>query len=147
MRAAHPTVRVVDDSDDLVRTDLDVYAPCTLGGALSAEVADLLQARSCAAPPTTNSSTTRSTTSWRDGASRTARTTWSTQAGCSRSPTSTAGFSASRAEAAAARIYDTTLAVLEAAVDDGVTPAEAADAIAVRRIASVTGPARIWVPT
>ena len=39
VRAAHPGVRVVDDSDELVRTDLDVYAPCALGGALSAEVA------------------------------------------------------------------------------------------------------------
>ncbi len=34
VRAAHPSVRVVADTAELVSCDLDVYAPCALGGAL-----------------------------------------------------------------------------------------------------------------
>ena len=44
-RAAHPQVDVVADADALVRADIDVYAPCALGGALSDEVVAVLRAR------------------------------------------------------------------------------------------------------
>ena len=35
VRAAHPQVDAVADTEALIRVDLDVYAPCALGGALN----------------------------------------------------------------------------------------------------------------
>ncbi|MCZ9340640.1 NAD(P)-binding domain-containing protein, partial [Streptomyces sp. TRM76130] len=43
--AEHPSVRVVADTDALIRTEeLDVYAPCALGGALSDATVPVLTA-------------------------------------------------------------------------------------------------------
>ena len=42
---AHPEVEVVDDTEALVRADLDVYSPCALGHALTDEVVAVLSAR------------------------------------------------------------------------------------------------------
>ena len=54
VRSEHPDVEVVADAAALVRTELDVYAPCALGGALDDEVAEVLGRPSCAAAPTTS---------------------------------------------------------------------------------------------
>ena len=54
------------------------------------------------------------------------------------------GFSFERAKAKTTRIHDATLAVLRTADAEGVTPVEAADRLAERRIASVAGVKRIW---
>ena len=43
--AAHPEVQVAESADALVRRDLDIYAPCALGGALTDEVVEVLTAR------------------------------------------------------------------------------------------------------
>ena len=43
--AAYPQTQVVASDADLVRTPLDVYAPCALGGALTDEVVETLSAR------------------------------------------------------------------------------------------------------
>jgi valine dehydrogenase (NAD+) len=53
------------------------------------------------------------------------------------------GFSFERARARTERIYDTTLAVLQAAADEKITPAEAADRLAERRMRQVGGLSRI----
>ena len=53
------------------------------------------------------------------------------------------GFSFERARARTERIYDTTLAVLRAARDEGVPPAEAADRLAERRMRDVGSLSRI----
>jgi valine dehydrogenase (NAD+) len=44
VRALHPEVRVVEDTTELVRSDIDVYAPCALGGALDDATVDQLRA-------------------------------------------------------------------------------------------------------
>ncbi|HKN51512.1 MAG TPA: Glu/Leu/Phe/Val dehydrogenase dimerization domain-containing protein, partial [Amycolatopsis sp.] len=44
-KAAHPGVRVVSDVDTLVRTELDVFAPCALGGALNDDTVPVLNAK------------------------------------------------------------------------------------------------------
>ena len=43
-RPSTPSVRAVADTDALVAAELDVYAPCALGGALTDEVVDVLSA-------------------------------------------------------------------------------------------------------
>ena len=45
VQAEHPDVRAVADADALVAAELDVYAPCALGGALTDEVVEVLSAR------------------------------------------------------------------------------------------------------
>ena len=54
------------------------------------------------------------------------------------------GFSFERARAKAAGIRDATLAVLQTADAEGVTPSEAADRLAERRMAAVPPAERIW---
>jgi valine dehydrogenase (NAD+) len=56
------------------------------------------------------------------------------------------GFSFERARARTERIHDTTLAVLRTAADEGVTPAEAADRLAERRMRDIGGLSRIHLP-
>src|SRR5690606_41532621 len=45
VRSLHPEVEVVADSDEMIRTDLDVYAPCALGGSLNDETVPALKAK------------------------------------------------------------------------------------------------------
>src|SRR5690606_5929380 len=45
VRSLHPEVEVVADSDEMIRTDLDVYAPCALGGSLNDETVPVLKAK------------------------------------------------------------------------------------------------------
>ncbi|MFW6204061.1 MAG: Glu/Leu/Phe/Val dehydrogenase dimerization domain-containing protein, partial [Actinomycetota bacterium] len=44
LRGDHPEIDVVDDTDALVRADIDVYAPCALGGALDDDTVAALRA-------------------------------------------------------------------------------------------------------
>ena len=43
VRKWYPDVEVVADADALVRRELDIYAPCALGGALDDEVVEVLR--------------------------------------------------------------------------------------------------------
>ncbi len=45
LRAEHPEVEVAGSADDLVEADVDVLAPCALGGMITGEVAERLTAR------------------------------------------------------------------------------------------------------
>ncbi len=79
VQAEHPDVRSVADADALVASELDVYAPCALGGALTDEVVGAARPRrSSAAPPTTSSPTRASRSSCRTAGCSTPPTTWST---------------------------------------------------------------------
>src|SRR5699024_2395828 len=43
--AEHPQVEVVADAATLVASDIDIYAPCAMGGALSDDTVDALRAK------------------------------------------------------------------------------------------------------
>lgn len=45
VRAAYPQVEVAADTDELVASDLDVYAPCALGDAINDDSVQLLKAK------------------------------------------------------------------------------------------------------
>jgi valine dehydrogenase (NAD+) len=53
------------------------------------------------------------------------------------------GYHRQRAYAAVRRIFDTTTRVLDIAASDGITPAEAANRLAERRIAAMGGVGRV----
>ncbi len=129
----------------LVRTDIDVYAPCALGGAIDDEVAEVLQAAIVCGGA--NNQLVH------DGIAHRLAARGVTYCpdyvvnagGVIQVADERHGFQFERAKAKAEGIYDTTLAVLASAAEEGVTPQEVADRLAERRMAAVSGLQRIWV--
>ena len=137
VRAAHPGVEVVADARALVRANLDVYAPCALGGALDdATVAALTATVVCGAA---NNQLAHPGVE-KDLADRGvlyAPDYLVNAGGVIQVADEIGGFVFERAKAKAALIYDTTLEIFARAQADGVPPAVAADRLAERRMADV----------
>jgi valine dehydrogenase (NAD+) len=131
----HPQVTAVRDAEVLVRTPLDVYAPCALGGALDdATVAALTATVVCGAA---NNQLAHPGVE-KDLADRGilyAPDYLVNAGGVIQVADELHGFDFDRAKAKAAKIYDTTLAIFDRAGTDGVPPAVAADRLAEQRIA------------
>ncbi|WNI16285.1 Leu/Phe/Val dehydrogenase [Actinacidiphila sp. ITFR-21] len=142
--ARHPGVTAVADTDTLVRTPLDVYAPCALGGALDdATVAALTATVVCGAA---NNQLAHPGVA-KDLADRGilyAPDYVVNAGGVIQVADELHGFDFARAKAKAAKIHDTTAAIFERAAADGVPPAVAADRLAEQRIADRT-PAAHWL--
>ena len=146
LRSAHPSVTVVRDTETLVRCDLDVYAPCALGGALSDDVADTLKARivcggannQLAHPGIEKVLEARGVIYAPDYCVN--------AGGLIQVAGEVQGFSLDLAKARAGQIYDTTRRVLGLAAAEGVPPAVAADRLAERRMAEVGRLRSLWLP-
>ncbi len=142
--ARHPGVTAVADADALVRTPIDVYAPCALGGALDdATVAALTATVVCGAA---NNQLAHPGVE-KDLADRGilyAPDYVVNAGGVIQVADELHGFDFERAKSTAARIYDTTLAIFERARADGVPPAVASDRLAEQRMAERT-PAAAWL--
>jgi valine dehydrogenase (NAD+) len=140
----HPDVTAVRDAEVLVRTPLDVYAPCALGGALDdAAVAALTATVVCGAA---NNQLAHPGVE-KDLADRGilyAPDYVVNAGGVIQVADELHGFDFDRAKAKAEKIYDTTSAIFERAAADGVPPAVAADRLAEQRIADRT-PAEHWL--
>lgn len=145
LRTEHPEVESVA-TDRLAGLDLDVYAPCALGGALDAHTVQALQA-SVVCGAANNQLVT-------EGPGGTAARL--AERGITYCPDflvnaggviqvsdELLGFDFERAKAKATLIFDHTLEVLRSADERGITPAEAADRIAEERMAA--GGQRPWV--
>ena len=143
--SAHPGVRVVADAAALVRTELDVYAPCALGGALDDEVAEVLQAAIVCGGA--NNQLVHDGIAVRLAARGIMYCPdyVVNAGGVIQVADERHGFQFERAKAKTAGIFDTTIAVLGSAAEEGLTPQEVADRLAERRIAAVGGLRRIWV--
>ena len=137
--ATYPSVRVVDSTDALVAEQLDVFAPCALGHALTDTVVGTLSARVVCGGANNQLA--------HDGTAKLL-----TEKGITYAPDycvnaggviqvadelDPSGFSFDRAKARAAGIFDTTLAVLERAAIEQITSAEAADRQAEQRMRDV----------
>ena len=141
VQAAFPAVEV-RDVESLRTADVDVYAPCALGGSVTDELVPVLQARVvCGAannqlehPGIEKSLADRGILYAPDyvanagGLCQVADEALHAHGG---------GFRFERAKAKAAQIYDTTLQVFRLADAEGVPPAVAADRLAERRMADV----------
>ncbi|NJP46586.1 Leu/Phe/Val dehydrogenase [Actinacidiphila epipremni] len=140
----HPEVGVVGDAEVLVRTPLDVYAPCALGGALDdATVGALTATVVCGAA---NNQLAHPGVE-KDLAGRGilyAPDYVVNAGGVIQVADELHGFDFDRAKAKATRIFDTTLAIFERAAADGVPPAVAADRLAEHRMAELT-PSAQWL--
>jgi valine dehydrogenase (NAD+) len=141
--AEHPGARAVVSTEVLVGEEIDVYAPCALGHALTPDVARTLHAglvcgganNQLATPEVADLLAAREILYCPDYCVN--------AGGVIQVADELHGFSFERARARTERIYDTTLAVLRAAAEHGDTPAAAADRLAERRIREIGGLSRI----
>ncbi|MGW1077376.1 Leu/Phe/Val dehydrogenase [Streptomyces sp. NPDC002537] len=133
--ARHPGVTAVGTADILVRSPLDVYAPCALGGALDdATVAALTATVVCGAA---NNQLAHPGVE-KDLADRGilyAPDYVVNAGGVIQVADELNGFDFDRAKAKANEIFATTLAIFDRAKADGIPPAAAADRLAEQRMA------------
>jgi valine dehydrogenase (NAD+) len=143
--AEHPGVRTVADADALVAGELDVYAPCALGGALSDEVVAVLSARVVCGAANNQLAHEGIEKQLEDRGVLYAPDYMVNAGGLIQVADELEGFSFDRAKARAEKIFDTTKQVFALAAEDGVPPAVAADRLAERRMREVSRLRGIWL--
>lgn len=134
VRASHPEVEAVADVDALIRADLDVYAPCALGGALDDDTVTALNAEIVCGGANNQLAHYGIEKVLADRGILYAPDYVVNSGGVIQVADELHGFDFERAKAKATKIYDTTLAIFARADADGVPPAAAADRIAEQRI-------------
>ncbi|MGI5492818.1 Leu/Phe/Val dehydrogenase [Microtetraspora malaysiensis] len=145
VRRSRPSVEVVADTAALIASDIDVYAPCALGGALNETTVPLLRARvvcGCAnnqlADPGVGKLLVERGILY-------APDYVVNSGGVIQVADEIEGFNMERARARAAQIFDTTAKIFALAADDAVPPATAADRLAERRMSEVGRLRGIWL--
>ncbi|MFR9777270.1 Glu/Leu/Phe/Val family dehydrogenase [Micromonospora sp. MS34] len=137
VRATHPQVGLVDDTAALVASDIDVYAPCALGGALNDDTVPALRAKVVAGAANNQLAHPGIEKVLADRGILYAPDYVVNAGGVIQVADEIEGFNFERAKLRATRIYDTTREILRLADDEGVPPAVAADRLAERRMAEV----------
>ena len=147
VRARHPEVRVVSGIDALLAEDLDILAPCALGGTLTEQVAGRLTARIVCGGANNQLAHHGVEKLLADRGIIFAPDYVVNAGGVIQVADELAGFSFDRARAATEQIFTTTAKILSAAESDGVPPSVAADRLAERRMAEVGRLRGIWLGT
>ena len=137
VRDEHPQVQVVESTEALVAADLDVYAPCALGGALTDEVVETLSAAIVCGAANNQLAHAGVEKQLEERGILYAPDYCVNSGGVIQVADELEGFSFDRAHQRATGIFDTTRQVFELAKSDGVPPAVAADRLAERRIREV----------
>lgn len=137
VRTLHPEVEVVADQDAMVRTELDVYAPCALGGSLDDDTVPALTARIVCGAANNQLAHTGIEKSLADRGVLYAPDYVVNSGGVIQVADEIDGFDFDRTKARAAGIFDTTRKIFALAADDGVPPAVAADRLAERRMSEI----------
>lgn len=141
VRAAHPQVDVVPDTDALLQASIDIYSPCALGNALTEHTAAVLvkggvQAVCGGANNQLEHPGVEELLD--DGGVLYAPDYVVNSGGVIQVADELHGFSFERAKAKASQIFDTTRKIFALARAEDVPPAVAADRIAEHRIAEVS---------
>ena len=136
-RAAYPSVRAVSDVDTLLRTELDVFAPCALGGALNDHTVPMLSARIVCGAANNQLAHAGIDKLLAERGVLYAPDYLVNAGGVIQVDDERHGFDFARAKRKTTAIFDTTKAVFALAEADGVPPATAADRLAERRMAEV----------
>ena len=146
--ARHREIEVVADSVALAGSELDIYAPCALGGALDEATVEVLRAKIvCGA------ANNQLVVEGPGGTVQALMVRGITYApdflvnagGVIQVGDELHGFDFARAKQRTEGIFDTTASVLRVAADEGISPAAAAEQLAEARMAQV-GSNRIWLP-
>jgi valine dehydrogenase (NAD+) len=148
LKAQYPQIEVVADTETLVRSEIDVYAPCALGGALDDDTVDALQA-----VVVCGGANNQLVVEGEGGTADRLKARGITYApdflvnagGVIQVSDELHGFDFERAKKGATAIFDHTLEVLQTADRRGITPAAAADHIAEERMAAKAA-GGIWLP-
>jgi valine dehydrogenase (NAD+) len=137
VRAKHPQVSSVDDTQALITSDIDVYAPCALGGALSDETVAQLRAAVVAGGANNQLAHPGIEKLLAERGILYAPDYVVNAGGVIQVADEVGGFDMARARARAEKIFETTRQILRRAVADGIPPSVAADRLAERRMAGL----------
>ncbi len=131
-------VRPVASTAELVAADLDVYSPCALGGAVDDEVLDVLTARVVCGAANNQLAHPGIAKRLQDNGVLYTPDYVVNAGGLIQVSDELEGFSFERAKRRVSAIYGATARILRTADHEAVTPAQAADMLAERRIAAVS---------
>jgi valine dehydrogenase (NAD+) len=137
VRAAYPQVDVVAETGELIRADLDVYAPCALGAAVDDDTIPVLTAKAICGAANNQLAHAGLEKLLEDRGILYAPDYVVNSGGVIQVADEIDGFVFERAKAKATRIYDTTRRIFALAAEEGVPPAVAADRLAERRMLDV----------
>jgi valine dehydrogenase (NAD+) len=146
VRARHPQVTTVADTATLVRTPHDIYSPNALGGALDAGTVASLPGRIVCGGANNQLATPEAAEQLRGRGILYAPDYLVNAGGVIQVEDERHGFSFARAKAKADGIFDVAVRVFQAADEEGVSPAVAADRLAEERIRTVGRLATIRLP-
>jgi valine dehydrogenase (NAD+) len=142
----HPGVEVMADAGELALSDIDVYSPCALGGAIDDRIAEQIKARIICGAANNQLTHPELAAQLESRGVLYAPDFCVNSGGLIQVADELDGFSFERAKAKAARIFDTTKAVLEGAAERGVTPNAAAEELAEQRMAGISRLRGLWLP-
>jgi len=137
VRAMYPSVQGVADTAALVTSELDVYAPCALGGALDDDVVPALTARIVCGAANNQLAHPGVEKLLEEHGVLYAPDYVVNAGGLIQVADELEGFSFDRAKQRAEGIFETTKAVFRLAEEEGVPPAVAADRLAERRMSEI----------
>ncbi|GIF43858.1 Glu/Leu/Phe/Val family dehydrogenase [Actinoplanes xinjiangensis] len=136
-RTTHPQITLVADTDTLIASDIDVYAPCALGGALNDDTVPVLRAKVVTGGANNQLAHAGISKLLEDRGILYTPDYVVNAGGVIQVADEIHGFNFDRAKLRATGIFETTRRLLQLAVDEGVPPAVAADRLAERRMAEV----------
>ncbi|MFI6814582.1 Glu/Leu/Phe/Val dehydrogenase [Nonomuraea sp. NPDC050328] len=145
VRQRHPAVEVARSATELIAFDLDVYAPCALGGTLDDDSVAALRARIVCGAANNQLAHPGVEKQLEERGILYAPDYVVNSGGVIQVADEIQGFNMDRARAKAAQIYDTTLKIYAIAAEEGVPPAVAADRLAERRMSEVGRLRGIWL--
>jgi valine dehydrogenase (NAD+) len=145
VRAKHPEAEVAADREGLLASDIDIFAPCALGGAVNDENVALLNAKIVCGGANNQLAHTGIEKLLADRGVVYAPDYVVNSGGVIQVADELAGFNFDRAKAKAAQIFDTTKKILVMASEEDVPPVVAADRLAERRMSEVGRLRGIWL--
>ncbi|HUR06887.1 MAG TPA: Glu/Leu/Phe/Val dehydrogenase dimerization domain-containing protein [Nonomuraea sp.] len=145
VRQRHPEVDVVADAAALITADIDVFAPCALGGALDDQTSATLRATIVCGAANNQLAHPGVEKQLAERGILYAPDYVVNSGGVIQVADELEGFNMERATAKATQIYDTTLKIFAIAAEEGVPPAVAADRLAERRMSEVGRIRGIWL--
>ncbi|WP_329250174.1 valine dehydrogenase [Actinoallomurus sp. NBC_01490] len=137
VRAEHPEVQVVDGHAALAGAEIDVYAPCALGGALDDATVEMLRAKIVCGGANNQLAHSGIEKQLADRGVLYAPDYVVNSGGVIQVADEIEGFDFDRARQKATGIFDTTRRIFQIAADEGVPPAVAADRLAERRMSEI----------
>ncbi|MDR3035323.1 MAG: valine dehydrogenase, partial [Kitasatospora sp.] len=146
VRAKYPGVTTAQDRRALIASEIDILAPCALGGSLDDDAVGALTAKIVCGGANNQLAHAGIEKMLADRGILYAPDYVVNSGGVIQVADELAGFSFERAQARAEKIFDTTREIFSVADAEGVPPAVAADRLAERRMSEVGRLRGIWLP-